>query len=89
MEGALTISKGMYCAMIRCIICSTDPYAAAELVALIQEQAVTLVEKLSKNIKKTRHCAVESDQEGNSKESDGEMTTPIKTTRTTTALTRG
>ena len=72
MEGTLTISKGMYCAMMRHIICSADPYTAAELAALIQEQAVTLVEKLSKNIKKTRRHAVESNQEGNSKENEGE-----------------
>ena len=72
MEGTLTISKGMYCATTQCVICSADPYATAELAALIQEQAITLVEKLSKNIKKTRHCAVESDQEGDSKENEGE-----------------
>jgi hypothetical protein len=53
------------------VSCSADPYAAAELAALIKEQTTTLVEEMSKKTNKKKHRAVESDDESNG-ESNGE-----------------
>jgi hypothetical protein len=52
------------------IVCSPDPYAAAELAALIKEQTTTLVEEMSKKRNEEKHRAAESDDESNESDDD-------------------
>ena len=54
------------------VVRSADPYAAAELAAMIKEQAAAIVEDMSKNTNKKMHRAAESDQEGDDEESNDE-----------------